>query len=153
MRHRRARAHLSDLIDGTLAPALEASLRAHLEDCRACRRELRELETAERLLGELPASLLSHAWTPAGEARLLALTRWSLPASSAPSLGWRWPAGGVLAGAAALALALMMWIHPATPLPSDPRMPSRVVVASHNPGPFLAPTPETPASLPYTWRW
>lgn len=149
MNHRRARALLSDSLDGMLVPPLQQELRLHLAGCPACSRELRELRAAERLLGRLPASLLAQAWTPAGEVRLRALTRWA-EEPEAVAVRWQVPALGALA---AVALALLVWLNPLSlALAHAGGRSAPSALASRPPLAFLVVSADTPTPVPYTWR-
>lgn len=107
MIHLRARRLLASLPDGTLSAPVEAAVRAHAEGCRRCRRARAELEAAESLLAELPASLVPLEPSRQAAARLGALARWAPepPASLAERLGA--PALGAVAAGAMLALVLL----------------------------------------------
>ncbi len=150
MNHRNARALLSDSMDGMLGDRVERELRSHLAGCSGCARELRELRAAEALLGRLPASLVARAWTPDGEARLRALTRWASAAPPARSFRWRMPALGAFAAAATAAL---VWLNPLVPsLSESEERSSPVTAASRISLASLVPVGDTPTPLPYSWR-
>ncbi len=101
----------------------EQAIRRHLADCAVCRRELRALERAVRLLEAMPAPALpEHVW--AGVAA-------RLPANRRMAFRRRW--WKVLAGAGAAAgmvLGLLI-LHPKSPaLPVAPDSASSYV-ANH----------------------
>jgi len=77
MRHRAARRLLSPYLDRALAPALERSLRTHVDGCARCARHLAELEQCERLVARLPLALVPLVAPATGERRLEGLARWA----------------------------------------------------------------------------
>jgi anti-sigma factor RsiW len=77
MRHRLARRHLSDLVDGALPPALAEAVRQHAHACARCERHLAELALCERLVAALPLGTTFAA--PAANRRLYRLARWAPP--------------------------------------------------------------------------
>jgi anti-sigma factor RsiW len=80
MRHASARRHLPELLDGTLPPEIERSVREHAALCGRCRRRLEELELCDRLVARLPLAVVPLAVAPAaGEPRLERLARWGAP--------------------------------------------------------------------------
>ncbi len=106
MIHWNARRLLPQVLDGTLPPLEEGLVREHAGGCRRCGRVLAELEACERLLQQLPVSLVPLE-EPAGRVdRLMALSRWILDPE--PSWGERlgMSALGAFAAAAVLAVAL-----------------------------------------------
>lgn len=109
MMHWRARRLLASLPDGTLPEDLERRVRAHVETCRRCRRELGEIRASEALLRRLPASLLPierGAEARVARARLAALARWTDELAPDVSVAERLPVP-VLGLASALALAVL----------------------------------------------
>jgi anti-sigma factor RsiW len=106
--HWKARRLLAAVLDHTLPAPREAAVRDHAERCPACARALAELQGAERLLLQLPASLLPRAASAADEARLSRLAGWARPGPPhwAERLGLQ--TVGALAGAALIALVITM---------------------------------------------
>jgi anti-sigma factor RsiW len=78
MRHRLARRHLPDLVDGTLPPALADAVREHTAACARCERHLAELALCDRLVAALPIGVAAFA-APAADRRLYRLARWAPP--------------------------------------------------------------------------
>lgn len=105
MMHWRARRLLVSLPDGTLDPRTEAAVRAHVEECVRCQRELGALELAEALVRRLPASLLPLEADLQAQSRLAALARWSEELEVMPSAE-RWPVP-VLGIASVVAVAVL----------------------------------------------
>jgi Putative zinc-finger len=85
MRHGAARRLLTQLLDGTLPPALEQAVRGHAAHCARCQRALAELELCERLVARLPLGVVPLVSLASGERRLRGLARWG-----APRPGQRW---------------------------------------------------------------
>jgi anti-sigma factor RsiW len=87
-----ARAHLIELADGALSKAEAAACRAHVEECRACERELLAHRRAWRLLGAIDAgeAAVSRARLESMAAAALAAARGagslSFGAGTAPGL-------------------------------------------------------------------
>jgi anti-sigma factor RsiW len=79
MRHGPARRRLSQVLDGTLPPALEQAVRSHAAQCGRCGRRLAELELCDRLVAGLPLGVLPLAAPVYGERRLERLARWGAP--------------------------------------------------------------------------
>ncbi len=151
MTHRTARRQLGALLDGELRAAEEAQVRAHLDVCKRCRRDVRELRAAEELLRLMPANLIPLGSSQEGEARLRGLARWAGAAAREPAhTSWRQLAGGLAAAAAlVLVLATESPVHlpamgaeaPAEIVTVAARLPGASVVANAQPG------------LPsYSWR-
>lgn len=136
MNHFRARRLLAGLPDGTLAPAREAEVRAHLAGCRRCRRHLRELEACETLLGELPTSLLPLEASRDAESRLGSLARWAPVPTTSPAERLGISALGAVTAAAMLALVLTQTGLGPTPTPG----PQEVALAQVLPDSQLMPT-------------
>jgi anti-sigma factor RsiW len=140
VRHGRARRLLAALPDETLPRRTEREVRAHALRCGACRRHLARLEASAELLRLLPRSLVPERPSPAAEARLAALARWSRPPEPSP---WRGalgiPAFGALAAAATLAIVLSLgsW----APVADEPRQPVLYAARYAGPAPTL-----------YSWR-
>jgi len=113
--HWRAQDLLPSVLDHTLPAPLEAAVREHVSGCASCGKALAEHQAAERLLGHLPASLLSMDPAAGAERRLTALARWAaVPELSLPErLGVA--ALGSAAAAAMLAMVVMLqrWDPPA----------------------------------------
>jgi len=150
MTHGRARRWLPALLDGLLAPAQEAAMRAHLEGCRRCRRRLAEHRAAETLLRAVPAGLLPLAASHEPDGRLRALARWA-PARPEPQLGWQLPALGALG--ATLAVWAMVGLGPSMPTPGAESPPRALVVAARMPLTFGAvDLVASAAPIPYTLR-
>ena len=74
LEHARTASRLPDLLQGDLAPRVEARLRAHVGRCERCTRRLARLERAETLLARMPRLLfpLEAGATTAGRLRTLA---------------------------------------------------------------------------------
>lgn len=105
----RIEAHLSDFVDGTAAPEVEESVRAHLEVCPGCRAALGELQGLLSAAANLPREFVPprDLWpgiAPRLEPRVKAGHR---------ARAWQW--GGALAAAAALAVAAGSFLLPRTP--------------------------------------
>lgn len=118
MRHRSARHRLAQVLDGTLPPALEQTVRGHVRGCATCARHLAELELCDRLVASLPLAVVPRGLS---ERRLERLARWGAPA---PSL-LRWPGlEGVAVAAAAAALVAVIalgasrWVPSPAPAPA-----------------------------------
>ena len=109
MRHGSARRRLSQLLDGTLPPALEQAVRSHAAHCGPCGRQLAELELCDRLVADLPLGVVPLGAPKYGELRLERLARWGAP----PAHPRRW-LEGVAVAAAAAALAGVVAIAGAT---------------------------------------
>jgi len=109
--HLRARRLLAALPDGTLAPEVEAEVRAHAGSCRRCQRILAQYDAIDRLLRSLPVSLVPSLPTPEAETALARLARWAGPARRP----WfeRLPIHPI--GAMATALALLLAVSLLTP--------------------------------------
>lgn len=75
MNHFRARRLLASLPDGTLEPAVEAVVRAHVKGCARCARRLAEYAAMEDLLRSLPASLVPRSESRAADVAIVALAR------------------------------------------------------------------------------
>lgn len=106
MIHWKARRLLPQVLDGSLAARVEGDVRAHAASCEACTRLLEEFEACERLLAELPTSLVPLDVPEGHVDRLRALSRWvTVPQPSwAERLGMS--ALGAFAGAAMLGLVM-----------------------------------------------
>jgi anti-sigma factor RsiW len=78
MRHRLARRHLPDLVDGSLPSALAEAVREHAAACARCERHLEQLERCERLVAALPLGVAALA-APVANRRLYRLARWAPP--------------------------------------------------------------------------
>ena len=151
MRHGRARRRLPALLDGLLAPAEEAKLRAHLEGCRRCRRTLAEHRAAESLLRAVPAGMLPLAASHDTDGRLQALARWAPARRAEPKLGWQLPAFGALG--ATLAVWSMVGLGPSRPTPGAEPSTRTLVVAVRMPLTFGAiDLVASAAPIPYTLR-
>jgi anti-sigma factor RsiW len=153
MTHRALRRRLHDLLDGTLAAGDAADVRRHLAGCRSCRRELRELEAAEALVGRLPAALVPLGRGAEASTRLAALARWAAPvAARRPLLVPRWsvPAASALAAASLVWLA---WLGPPRPVgPGGLGERPPMVMASLGTGSVGVPAVDVLSATPYTWR-
>jgi anti-sigma factor RsiW len=153
MTHRALRRRLHDLLDGTLAEGDAADVRRHLAGCSPCRRELRELEAAEALVGRLPTVLVPLGRGAEASARLAALARWAAPvASRRPLLVPRWsvPAASALAAASLVLLAWLGPLRPVVPGGLGERPP--MVLASIGTGSVGVPAVDVLSATPYTWR-
>jgi anti-sigma factor RsiW len=152
MTHAALRRWLHSLLDGELVPGQLVILRSHLEQCPACRRELRALEATETLVARLPAALVPLGAGPEADARLALLARWSAaraPRHAAP----RWGVGALGAALAVSTLAVVAWLGPLeAPEPGAFDTRSGLVVASLVPASSLAPAIQVPSATPYTWR-
>ncbi len=106
MIHWKARRLLPQVLDGSLPARVEGEVRAHAGSCASCSRALEEFEACERLLAELPTSLVPLDVPEGHVDRLRALSRWVAPAQ--PSFGERlgMSALGAFAGAAMLGLVM-----------------------------------------------
>jgi hypothetical protein len=102
------KALLSGLIDGALDDAARHEAERHLAHCPACSAMLSEAETLDALLAAEAGARLSAGALPEGFAgAVLARTVYAAPPrASARWTGW----AGWLAAAAALALALTLWV-------------------------------------------
>lgn len=83
MNHSRVRARLNDFLERDLSPAERSAIRAHLDGCGDCARELRELEQTVGLLRGMPEPDLPLAFTAtvmarvrSGEAEPVGLLHW-----------------------------------------------------------------------------
>jgi anti-sigma factor RsiW len=153
MTHRALRRRLHDLLDETLAAHDARVVRGHLAGCRACRRELRELEAAEALVRRLPAALVPLGGGAEASARLAGLARWAAPPAARPRTAI--PRWGVRA-ASALAAASLVWLAwlgpPRPPAPGGPVTRSPMVLASLGSGSLGIPAVDVLSATPYTWR-
>ncbi len=106
MIHWKARRLLPQVLDGSLTARVEGEVRAHADSCASCTRALDEFEACERLLAELPTSLVPLDVPEGRVDRLRALSRWVAPPqpSFAERLGMS--ALGAFAGAAMLGLVM-----------------------------------------------
>lgn len=95
--HRAAR-QISAYIDGELALAEEAEVRAHLERCASCRKEAEELRGTSRLLGRLVPPV-----PPAGYAEALGAR---IERQAAPQR-LSWPRPALVLATAALVVVLV----------------------------------------------
>jgi hypothetical protein len=103
------KATLSALLDGEADQALAHEAERHLSGCRACRELIDEAEALDELVGAHVGAMIDRAGLPAGFAEAV-LERTAL--ARAPRgylLQWTTWAGW-LAAAAALALAITIWV-------------------------------------------
>ena len=114
--HRQSRQWLPALLDGTLAPASEQEVRAHVGACRRCSRRLEELVASEALLARLPAAFVPVEHSRASEARLRRLARWA----PEPPLSWQ-ERGLSALGACAAAAMLAVVLFAGSLVPETPR--------------------------------
>jgi anti-sigma factor RsiW len=91
---------LSALLDGELTPAEEAGVRAHVDACADCQRELQRIGEARTFVRDLP-----DVDPPFGFYERMVLPK------------YRWARAGVaaLAGAAAVSVAVMAFAAPREP--------------------------------------
>ena len=107
---------LSALLDGELAPAREAELRAHVASCPRCTQHLARLARADEALRALPAAEVPADLATRLRARIeeeggrSSAARGAAPSRRATPRRRRWIplAAGALAAAAALALYLLV---------------------------------------------
>lgn len=136
---------LSPLLDGELAPADAATLRAHIAGCSECRAALDELEElhgmlkgqltvphADRLLSQVDAQIdrltTQSPTTSPGVAPAYATATASRPASAPlPPRPRNW--GVVLLAASLLVAALMLLQRPEPPTPAAPHQVASVAYA------------------------
>lgn len=142
MNHRKARRLLPQVLDGTLAAHLEAEVRQHAEDCRACRGALAEFDVCESLLAQLPISLVPLDEPEGRTDRLLALSRWIVDPE--PSLGERVGMSALGAFAAAAMLVVVLTGGTWSPAPEDARTP--ITLAG------VVPIPDTELMPMGRWR-
>jgi hypothetical protein len=102
------RAQLSAFLDGDLPERKAARVRAHVDGCDACRRELTALQEMRTQLSSLPAA------EPAGDG-WIALSRKLAQEAPAPR---RWRRWALLPALGTLAVAGVMWLQRARG-PSD----------------------------------
>ncbi len=100
---------LMDLVDGRLSEVDEAGVRAHLEACPTCRREVARLRTARAA-----AAAIGHQPAPEGLERAVAaaLDRADRETSTRRPSAWWW---STAAAAAVLIAATVWWYGRATP--------------------------------------
>ncbi len=108
MNHRKARALLPRILDGTLPLRSEAAVRAHVAACVRCERTLAEFEACAGLVALLPARWIPLEAPGGRRDRLATLARWG--ATPPPVPDWRERLGvtalGALAAAALFTLVL-----------------------------------------------
>jgi anti-sigma factor RsiW len=78
IRHRLARRHLPDLVDGTLPAGAADAVREHAAACARCERQLAELVLCDRLVAALPIGVAPFA-AHAADRRLRRLASWAPP--------------------------------------------------------------------------
>jgi anti-sigma factor RsiW len=130
---------------GELTPAREAELRAHVEECAACREAFDHAESVSAALDGGLNSLVSGAPSANFESRL----RTRLAAEPAPArISQFWPAWGPAMAAAFVVVALFLSVL-ISHLPRRASPPQEAHVADKTPAPPVvrAATPVTP-SLP-----
>ena len=123
MRHGPARRRLSQLLDGTLPPALEQAVRGHAARCGRCTRQLAELELCDGLVARLPLGVVPLVVPSYGDRRLERLARWGAPPSPHSRLWLGLEGVAVAAAAAALAGVVALastnrWMPEPEPAPS-----------------------------------
>lgn len=123
MRHGPARRCLSQLLDGTLPPAVEQAVRSHAARCGRCSRQLAELALCDRLVARLPLAVVPLAVPSSGERRLERLARWGAPTPPYSRLWLGLEGVAVAAAAAALAGVVALagtsrWLPGPEPAPS-----------------------------------
>ncbi len=133
MRHWQAARALPELLDQTLPALVEAEVRAHAERCRRCRRTLAEHEASERLLAQLPVSLMRLDGRL--EHRLDSLARWA----GIPTPTWGERLGLSALGAFAAAAMLAMVLSTAGWLPQTDDVHRDVTLAAVLPDTDLLP--------------
>lgn len=134
-------ADLSALIDGALAPARQAEVRAHVECCARCSRQLRELCDADLALASLRAPTVTAQLAARMRERLAGERAAAPRASRAPRRPRRWLGGAAAAAAAAAAVLWLALPRERTPAPGPP-------LARGPAAPQPVPAPELAARAP-----
>lgn len=136
MMHWRVKKQLSAYLDDELTTDEANHIRIHLGQCVKCRHQFREIQAAESLLWQMPASLIPKRWSIAAELRLRTAAGLPPALRSDPANSM-----AIRAAAATLSMVVMLVIVTVGPLSvsrPEPRSSTGILASAERESSILA---------------